>query len=177
MADTMGTQDKNVCDKPVSRAKAESGASFSISDSYDIFLSHSVKNACLLWALKTELRGMGYSVYVDWVNDNGGQISEKTIELICRQMQSSKSLLFVSESNAGVSRWAAWQLSYFKGLKGKVAVLPLVERQFSCVDYYGQGHLGLYPYVTKTSDNQGRSKLWVHDNTTLNMDFNAWLNS
>lgn len=178
-ADALKVHDRSFFNKTASQVLLESVNSFSPSDSYDIFLSHSFKDAYFILALKMELSGMGYSVYVDWIDDrqlDRNQVSKKTADLLRKRMQSSSSLLLVSTENSSVSKWVPWELGYFDGFKDKAAILPLVESEFPSSNYYGQEYLGLYPYITKAEDKGGKKKLWVHDNANWYVVFDAWLN-
>lgn len=177
-ADVLRTHDRSLFNKTASQVLTESVASFSASNSYDVFLSHSFKDAHFVLALRMELVGMGYSVYVDWVDDkqlDRNNVSKETANLLRNRMQASKSLILVSTENAHLSKWVPWELGYFDGFNDKVAILPLIESEFPGNSYYGQEYLGLYPYVTKANDNGGKEKLWVHDNATWYVIFDAWL--
>lgn len=170
--------DRLLFNKTASQILMESAFSFSESDSYDVFLSHSFKDANLVYALRKELISMGYSVYVDWVDDtqlDRNQVSKETANLLRKRMQASKSLLLVSTENAHLSKWVPWELGYFDGFSDKVAILPLIESESPGNSYYGQEYLGLYPYVTKANDTNEKEKLWVHDNATWYVIFDAWL--
>jgi len=177
-ADTLRIHDRSLFKKTASQVLIESVESFSTSDSYDIFLSHSFKDAHFVLALKMELAGMGYSTYVDWVDDkqlDRSKVSKETASLLRKRMQTSKSLLLVSTENAHLSKWVPWELGYFDGFNDKVAILPLIESEFPGDSYYGQEYLSLYPYVTKANDSSGKEKLWVHDKATWYVIFDAWL--
>ena len=73
----------------------ESVASFSKFKTYDIFLSHSSKDSELILGVKATLEDMGYSVYVDWVDDpqlDRSNVNQSTADLLRERMDSSKSL-------------------------------------------------------------------------------------
>lgn len=177
-AETLRTHDRSLFNKTASQVLTESVASFSEKDSYDIFLSHSFKDAHFVLALRMELVAMGYSTYVDWVDDmqlDRSKVSKETASLLRKRMQTSKSLLLVSTENAHLSKWVPWELGYFDGFKDKVAILPIVESEFPGDSYYGQEYLGLYPYITKAANRAGKKKLWVHDNANCYVLFEHWL--
>ncbi len=44
-------------------------AAFNANDSFDVFLSHSSKDAEVILGIKLLLEGQGLSVYVDWIVD------------------------------------------------------------------------------------------------------------
>ena len=47
---------------------------------YDVFLSHSSKDASLILGVKYELEEKGFSVYVDWIDDSEIDRSKVTAE-------------------------------------------------------------------------------------------------
>ena len=68
------------------------------SQKFDIFLSHSYLDKKIIWALKKEFERIGYSTYVDWVEDYGldrTNVNKKTAEHIRNRMKNCE-LLFVS---------------------------------------------------------------------------------
>lgn len=118
---------------------------------FDVFLSHSVKDAELVLGVVRILENMGQKVYVDWVVDkqlSRDSVTKKTAEILRNRMKQSSRLLYLATDNASSSKWMPWELGYFDGLKsGKVAILPLVEYSFS--SFEGQEYLGLYPALDK----------------------------
>lgn len=145
---------------------------FSEYKTYDIFLSHSFLDAREVLGLKTYLEEMNYSVYVDWIEDkqlDRSKVSKKTADLLRKRMNSCKSLFFATSDNAGKSVWMPWELGYFDGVKGKVAILPILASSNSD-RYEGQEYLGLYPYVTNS-----HSSLWIHRSTYDYQSLNNWL--
>ena len=70
-----------------------------------------------------------------------------------------------------------WELGYFDGLKGKVAILPIVDTPTFTEDYKGQEYLGLYYYVTKgnaKNENIGET-LWINKDEKTYIHLPAWL--
>lgn len=118
---------------------------------FDVFLSHSVKDAELVLGVVRILENMGQKVYVDWVVDkqlSRDSVTKKTAEILRNRMKQSSRLLYLATDNASSSKWMPWELGYFDGLRsGKVAILPLVEYSFS--SFEGQEYLGLYPALDK----------------------------
>lgn len=116
---------------------------------YDIFLSHCFMDADIIYGLYLELTEMGYSVYVDWIEDSyldRKNVTRETAELLRSRMNACKSLVYASSENASHSKWMPWELGYFDGYRGAVAVLPITNMQASEV-YRGQEFLSLYPFV------------------------------
>ncbi|MEF1327825.1 TIR domain-containing protein [Vibrio sp. M260121] len=155
----------------------ESFESFSQYARYDIFLSHSSKDAELILGVKATLEDLGYSVYVDWVDDpqlDRSNVDADTAELLRKRMSASKSLLYVTTENATTSKWMPWECGYFDGIKEKVAIAPIATYSWSN-EFEGQEYLGLYPYCLKQDDNAGRPRLWIHKDKDLYLSFDAWL--
>lgn len=120
-------------------------------ESFDVFLSHSSKDAELILGVKTLLETQGLKVYVDWHDDpqaSRDNVTEETAELLRARMKQSKSLIYVATENASNSKWMPWELGFFDGYSdGSVAVLPLQD--YEAQTFNGQEYLGLYPKVDK----------------------------
>lgn len=70
---------------------------------FDIFLSHSFRDAELILGIKLTLEDLGHSVYVDWVTDpqlDRNSISEATAEVLRGRMSSSSALFYVTTENS-----------------------------------------------------------------------------
>lgn len=120
---------------------------------FDIFLSHSYKDKEIIPYLKKELESMGYSVYVDWLNDkflSRDEVTSDTAKVLQTRMKQSKSLFFATSENSSNSKWMPWELGYFDGIKDKkVAILPInTNNNFVDDTFEGQEYLGLYYYVS-----------------------------
>lgn len=118
---------------------------------FDVFLSHSIRDAELVLGVANILKKMGQRVYIDWVIDkqlSRDSVTKETAETLRDRMKQSSKLLYLATDNASSSKWMPWELGYFDGLKsGKVAILPLVDYSFS--SFKGQEYLGLYPALDK----------------------------
>ncbi len=123
-------------------------------ESYDIFLSHSFKDADLILGIKEILEDKyQYSVYVDWIEDQHlerDKVTKNTAQVLKNRMDSAKSLLYVTTENSETSKWMPWELGYFDGVNGHVAILPIMKHDLDTT-YEGQEYLGLYPYITYSS--------------------------
>ncbi len=119
----------------------------SIDKEYDIFLSHSFRDADLILGIKKILEDeYDYSVYVDWIEDKHlerDKVTKNTAQVLKNRMNSAKSLLFITTENSENSKWMPWELGYFDGKKGRVAVLPIMKEN-NQTEYKGQEYLGLY---------------------------------
>lgn len=155
----------------------DSVVSFSEAKTYDIFLSHSIRDAELILGMKATFEDLKYSVYVDWIEDpqlDRSKVSSATADKLRKRMDTSKSLFYVTTQNAESSRWMPWECGYFDGKKGKAAIVPVVAS--SSGNYYqGQEYLGLYPFIVQEPDSRGKETLWVHKNSSDYMSYDVWI--
>lgn len=163
--------------KTASQIIIESASKFDRFKSYDVFLSHSVKDSELILGMKGLIEDLGYNVYVDWIDDpelDRNYVSSKTAKKLRDRMNSSKSLFFVTTDNADSSKWMPWECGYFDGIKEKVAIVPVRKTSYNN-EYAGQEYLGLYPYIVKEKSTQGNETLWVHLNRDKYTSYNNWV--
>ncbi|MBV34393.1 MAG: hypothetical protein CMP47_02885 [Rickettsiales bacterium] len=119
---------------------------------FDIFLSHSYQDARAIVGLKDKLQKVGFTVYVDWIEDqhlDRGKVTEKTAAVLRERMKSSKALIYATSQSAAGSVWMPWELGYMDSCTGLVAVAPILEDDES---FDGREYLGLYPYLDLTND-------------------------
>ena len=105
--------------------------SFSEDQSYDIFMSHSSLDAKEILGLKLCINDIGYSVYVDWIEDpalDRTKVTKDTARYLQARMRKCKCLFFALSANSKGSIWMPWELGYFDGFKGRVAILPVAEK-------------------------------------------------
>jgi len=144
---------------------------------YDIFLSHSSSDAEIVVGLKLTLEDLGYSVYVDWIEDpklDRAQVSKTTASTLKTRMKQCKSLIYAFSENASNSKWMPWELGYFDGIRGTAAVLPISKGSKS--NFQGSEYLGLYYYIDIDTTQGGSGKiLWVSESTTKYVQFDSWL--
>jgi hypothetical protein len=148
------------------------------SKQYDIFLSHSIKDAELILGIKKICEDLGYSVYVDWFEDgqlDRGNVTKHTADILRKRMLSSKSLFYVATENAEISKWMPWECGYFDGLKGKVAIVPIKKYSINNNEYTGQEYLGLYPYIVKEKARGNGDKLVVHLDRNTYVLYDDWV--
>lgn len=152
--------------------------SFSESKSYDVFLSHARVDSELVLGVKLLLEDRGTTVYVDWIEDpqlDRSNVNAKTAELLRRRMHRCRSLMYVHTDNSAASRWIPWELGYFDGYSGAVAIFPvtLIERS----SFEGQEYLGLYPYVEEGSAGlySAPTPIRVKRGTAETRDFERWM--
>jgi len=153
-------------------AAAESGT-------YNFFLSHSFKDADVIRGLRSQILEMGFSVYVDWVEDtqlDRSRVTKRTADLLRDRMKRCKSLLYASSPSAPSSLWMPWETGYFDAYEGRVAILPVFETVPHNDQYKGQEYLGLYPYIVKAvSDRTKKITLWVHEDENTYVSAAGWL--
>jgi hypothetical protein len=155
----------------------EASATYTATKTYDIFLSHSVRDAELILGMKGTLEDLGYSVYVDWIEDpqlDRTKVTPATADKLRQRMNSSKSLFYVTTANSDASRWMPWECGYFDGKKEKAAIVPIqktsIDNSFS-----GQEYLGLYPYVVKQPNKSNKEMLWVRKSNSRYIDYDTWV--
>lgn len=116
---------------------------------FDIFLSHSIKDGDIVLGAKKLLERAGYSVYVDWLVDpslDRNNVNAGTTDKLRARMRQSDMLVFLYSQFSQASRWMPWELGYFDGHNGNVAVLPILPDSGS-LDFSKEEYLQLYPKV------------------------------
>lgn len=125
---------------------------------YDIFLSQTTRDAEIVLGVYDLLTSAGYTVFCDWISApqaDRSQVTPANAEFVRSMMRVSSSLLFLDTDGAAQSLWMCWELGWFDGHRGPVAVLPILpDGQHH---YRGREFLGLYPYVE--IDGEGRLKV------------------
>jgi hypothetical protein len=154
-------------------------ASSSDSAIFDIFLSHRHLDNDEVLGLVDKIESMGFSVYVDTVEDahlKEEKTSKKTADTLRQRMKQCKSLFFATSKNYTDSKWMPWELGYFDGLKQKVAVCPVADSASSS-NFSGQEYLSLYPYIERDIPKDEKEyTLWVHESADTYITFKGWLN-
>lgn len=122
---------------------------FNPTKSYDIFLSHRYTDAIAIRALRDLLRGLGYSVYVDWIDDallDRSRVNPATAGTLRLRMSRCRCLFYATTANHSESKWMPWELGWFDGKKQKAAIVPF-EQPLNKFGFNGQEYLGIYPYI------------------------------
>lgn len=120
---------------------------------WDIFLSHSMTDADVVLGVKRILEAAQLSVFVDWVEHpqlDRSKVTPAVADMLRVAMRASSSLVFATSETSSSSKWMPWELGFFDGLKGNVAILPLVAHAGG--SFHGQEYLGLYPVVEDVSN-------------------------
>lgn len=144
---------------------------------YDIFLSHAVIDAKDVLGAKLVLEDLGYSVYVDWLEDpnlDRSAVSRATAKILRERMSSCRALFYAVTPGSSMSKWMQWECGYFDGLKGRTAVLPIIEATQD--PYKGTEYLSLYPYIDRAEKKGAVGQfLWVNETSNTYVRFDEWL--
>lgn len=136
---------------------------------FDIFLSHSVRDAAVIMGLRNLLTRQGLTVYVDWIDDaqlDRSRVSPATAAHLRERMSQSRSLVYATSKAAATSRWMPWELGYFDGLRGseQISICPIDDLSGS--SYAGQEYLGLYKVIEKVRTPRGTEPRAVRQSRT-----------
>src|SRR4051794_12870639 len=88
---------------------------------FDIFLSHSVRDAEIVLGAAQLLKEAGKSVYIDWIVDphmDRENVTPDTARKLRERMGQCAALFYLHSSNASKSRWMPWELGFFDGHNG-----------------------------------------------------------
>lgn len=146
--------------------------------SFDVFLSHSIRDAELVLGAKEYLEKLGLSVYVDWIIDpdlDRNTVSTSTAEVLRKRMKQCSSLIYMHTLNSPTSKWMPWEIGYFDGMKpGRVGIFPVAKGPQNT--FVGQEYLGLYPYIDEApSKGASTSVPWINESTTAYAGFYNWV--
>jgi TIR domain len=136
---------------------------------FDIFLSHSIRDAEFVFGVMRLLERRHVKVYVDWVYDRDlsrDRVTPATARRLRERMDQSKALFYVHSNHSTSSRWMPWELGYFDGSNGNVAILPIISAAQS---FRREEYLGLYPYVDSTAET-----LWINRDVGDYKSFREW---
>ena len=145
--------------------------SFSVSEHYDIFLSHAYSDARIVMQIRSMLIEKGYSVYVDWIEDehlDRGKVSEFTATVLRNRMNNCSSLIYLTSNSAEKSVWMPWELGYMDARTGRVSVAPIMENDDE--EFDGREYLGLYPYLDLTLES-----FYIHSGAGSWVTFGDWM--
>lgn len=124
----------------------------SVQDKYDVFLSHSSVDKGLVISFKEVLTDMGFTVYIDWIDDSDTGRDEIT-PYLKRAMKNSNVLIFLHTHNSKKSIWTPWEIGYFDNHKGTkyIGVVPLLDSNSYIYSYSGQEYLKQYTEIGTTT--------------------------
>jgi len=155
---------------------AKDAKAFNSLKSYDIFLSHSVKDGEIIYGLKGELEKQKLTVYVDWIEDpqlSRENVNKGTARTLKERMKVCRGLLYATSQNTQDSRWMPWELGYFDGIKNKVAICPISE---SGTTFTKSEYLQLYPKAEPHPDPK-ENYIWIWEDGKILGDIRTWLNT
>lgn len=100
---------------------------------YDVFLSHSSKDAEQIRNIMHILNKEGLVCYCDWTSDNDflkrSMVSDYTKEVLKKRMLQSENLIYICSKNSRQSKWVRFELDYYKNYgKGKIYVINLDDQ-------------------------------------------------
>lgn len=130
---------------------------------FDVFLSHSIKDAELVIGVKEIIEAEGLTVYVDWIDDpqlDRSRVTPETAAVLRSRMNASGSIIYLATNNAADSKWMSWELGYFDGARKSVGILPLLEDYEATFD--GMEFVGLYPKIDRATNTSGQVKMWAN---------------
>lgn len=121
---------------------------------FDIFLSHSFRDAQTILGIRNLLTAQGLRVYVDWIEEpamNRASVTPLTAARLRDRMQQSKSLVYAVSQEASKSRWMPWELGFFDGIRdgSRVSILPVEGGGGNA--FAGEEYLGLYKVIEKVN--------------------------
>lgn len=145
--------------RAIAESEIRKSAAVPMSINFDIFMSHSFRDAEIIAGIKVLIEETGLAVYVDWIEDaqlDRNRVTAETADILRQRMSHCRFLLYATSERSSDSKWMPWELGYFDGLKnGKVGILPIVEPGND--SFYGQEYLGLYrPYELIHFTREGR---------------------
>ena len=145
---------------------------------YDVFLSHRYADKDAVAGLALMLRDDYHlNVYVDWQCDdlNRKEVNRNTANVIRERIIQSRSLLYVISESSTKSNWMPWEVGLMDGLKGRVAVCPLLVSDDN-VNATGLEYLSLYPYVSCEKNKNGKEVLWINETESKYCTLTDWIN-
>lgn len=147
--------------------------------SFDIFLSHSTSDAEIILGVKGVLEDYGKSVYIDWLEDpqlDRANVTAANAEVIRMRMRQCKALVYVHTANSRSSKWMPWELGYFDGFNGAVAILPVTKNHQE--SYEGQEYLGIYPYLDEApKQGSATNEIWINKSSAAHQQWNTWVSN
>ncbi|MFD1989948.1 toll/interleukin-1 receptor domain-containing protein [Paenibacillus nicotianae] len=163
-------QEKNL-DDYLSESNKES-----INKTFDIFLSHSSIDKLEIAGIKKFFNELGFSVYVDWLEDKNlkrGNVTQETAITMRNRMSCSNTLIFAYSKNSPKSVWMPWELGYCDGLNKKIAIMP-IEQFPRKSKFKGQEYLTLYDQVEEISFDLMANNLRILKNNKNDISFKEW---
>jgi hypothetical protein len=135
------------------------------------------RSADLVLGAKQILEDLGHTVYVDWIGDpelDRNNVNRETAAVLRNRMKSCGSLVYLHSENSPSSKWMPWEMGFFDGHNGNVAILPIVPDNTGD-SFKGQEYLSLYPYVDVAAiEGQTGRAAWVNKSAREYIAFSRW---
>ena len=106
-----GNRREELVKSVAARILLEKVAAAPIDEEFDVFLSHSSKDAREVLGIKTLFKKLGYKIYIDWIDDDKldrSAVTKNTAKRLRRRIAASRSLLVHATAGAISSRWVPW---------------------------------------------------------------------
>jgi hypothetical protein len=117
---------------------------------HDVFVSYSHLDSAVALGVCYMLRkDFGLRVYLDRDDADLPEDDETVAASLKTRMRKCRSLFYLAGQNAAASHWTPWELGYFDGWRGTVAVLPVSDSPLTLPKE--RAYLRLYPYIDKTA--------------------------
>jgi TIR domain len=174
----LGAQAERWQHKSAGAILRESVQNFSEERTYDVFLSHSYSDRTTVVGIKKFLEQYQLSVFVDWIAAqqlDRSKVTKTTAQTLKMWMVRSRCLLYACTPKSSESVWMPWELGYFDGLKGRVAILPLTPDKEYDDTYRGREYLGVYPYVSENRSDRNRECIWINETPDRYVNISYWL--
>ena len=146
------------------------------SATFDVFLSHSTRDAEIVLGVKLMLEDQNRTVYVDWIEDpqlDHRNVTPRTAEVLRERMRACRSLVYVHTENSGSSKWMPWELGFSDAHHGAVAILPVTRTAQQ--NFAGQEYLGLYPWMDEGVTTLASRGLRIHRSPTDYREWRTWV--
>lgn len=127
--------------------------------SWDVFMSHSLRDSEIVLGIRKFLEDNGLTVYVDWIDDphlTRDRVTAATAQRLRARMGETRKMILTLSSNVQQSRWVPWELGYFDARSGGqgIAVLP-VKRDGDYEPTKGMEYVDLYPKISRSPSGLG----------------------
>lgn len=97
--------------------RLEHNKSIQLQKSFDVFISHSSKDASAVRRIMHALNKQGFVCYCDWTSDNDflkrTLVSEYTREVLKKRMIQSRQFLLVKSENSDASEWVSFEIKFY----------------------------------------------------------------
>lgn len=155
--------------------------SASVESRFDVFLSHSFTDYDRILGIHRLLEREGLNVYVDWIYDphlDRTKVNRATANLLRDRMRSSESLVVAYSESSSASQWVTWEMAWFDGAKGRVAVMPIQPSGLAAANagYVKHEFYQLYPVIESAlPDGETERRLWTRARDDHYHGFGSWV--